>query len=288
MHNNKRSINKILHTTLIIISSYFIISIPLQAQPTNQNTTKQTDPLAGPQIIEQPAAPGVATGFSARNRRRAPNDRMRFRLYENVLAKINLTPGQQDSIKSIHDKYQSESRAYFRKHQEELTQLKAIVQNNQSMKQPDQSDRHTDVKITDTKPSPEIQDARNKLRVIITGKPKADTYLAQVWNLLTPDQQTQFRAEAKIIEQQAAEKRKNKQSNRDTVNPDMRPFSQKRKEFIQKLLEKESDQLTEQDLKMLERIRTRMQKQQQYFNNHPAPQPPKATDIDINNSDSNN
>ena len=279
-------------TFLVGISSSQITRAQDNTAPADQSTTTiDQGPLAGPHISQQSQAPGVATGFSAKGRRHAPNDRMRLRLYEKVLAQLDLSPQQQESIKSIHEKLQTETRAYFRKHQEEINQLKTILRSNQPDAKPKQSDRPQSQKLagagTDTKPSPEVQNARKKMHEIIAAKPKADPYLLEVWNLLTPDQQTQFRTEAEKIEQAARERKLGKRNQIDLPNSDKRPFIERRREFIKKLLEKESDQLTEGDLKKLERIRRRMEEQKIRLENHQPPQPPKASDIPINDQTKN-
>jgi len=293
---NQHLINKTRSTLLTIIaltslacfSSLQITRAQDNTTPADQTaTTADRGPLAGPHINQQSQAPGVATGFTAKGRRRAPNDRMRLRLYEKVLSQLDLSPQQQESIKSIHEKLQTETRAYFQKHQEEINQLKTILRSNQPDAKPGQSDRPKDKKVTDTKPSPEVQNARKKMREIIAAKPKADPYLLEVWNLLTPDQQTQFRTEAETIEQAARERKLGKRNQIDLPNSDKRPFIERRQEFIKQLLDKESDQLTEQDLQKLERIRRRMEEQKIRLENHQPPQPPKASDIPIDKQDDN-
>lgn len=300
---------------------------PANAQSTaTTTTTTNDDPLSGPKINRGPAAPGVAIRFTKTGRRRYDGPRANFRIYRRILEKINLTETQTENLKSIYQHFQSDTRDYYKQHQNETDKLRAELrkaaaarlaqatapitdqkkESSDQRRRPQQQTRNPNA--TDVKMTPAMERARNRLREINAGKPSPEPYLIETWNALTPDQQTQFQSQLKQLhaETQASNATNDGKSMRPgTSEQNYKSFAESRRAFIEQLLDKEKNQLTDRERMILERLRDRLNKSES--SDRPAtgatdippsardrrranqpprqrfsrPQPPKAKDIEI-------
>ncbi len=256
--------------SIAFIGSAAFFSPPAEAFAQQESTT--TNPLAGPHVETDQPAPGVSMGFGDSNRQRFFGRSANVGLYGRLLKTMELPDDQQVEIRAVFVEYSDAVKAYFATFRGEMRGLRQVTKGKRPAetdrpdrkakdnRPADQSKDKDEVNASDRKPTKESEKATARLREINRGKPQPEAYLIRVWEMLTPDQQVEFRGALEAM-QQEREMEAMGMTDANGQPGEVRTFknfAERRQAQFEAFMRKTEGTLTDEQLEKLQRLRERL------------------------------